>query len=205
MQVWNVLHMARWKYRTQSAAKKWPSAHDRTTLSSWIFATKACIDNRKKNLLTSNISSTRPHNMANFCSLAAEISSEFGHHSKFNGFCVGFAFGFVSGATSFTRGQPNFARYLTVSWAATLYIYTFGGSCPLKEFCHMRNSLCVQDFLCPTLAAFLHGTPAAGSAKLYGVVQGMELWNFCRGRHLYSAGRPSRLALAHILVYAESI
>jgi len=51
MQVWNVLHMARWKYRTQSAAKKWPSAHDRTTLSSWIFATKACIDNRKKKLV----------------------------------------------------------------------------------------------------------------------------------------------------------
>jgi len=32
------------------------------------------------------------------------------------------------------------------------------------------------------------------------VVQGMELPNFRRGRHLYSAGRPSRLASAHILV-----
>ena len=29
----------------------------------------------------------------------------------------------------------------------------------------------------------------------------MELRNFRRGRHLYSAGRPSRWALAHILVY----
>ena len=38
------------------------------------------------------------------------------------------------------------------------------------------------------------------SAKLWGVVQGMELENFRRGRHLYSAGRPSRWASAHILV-----
>ena len=38
------------------------------------------------------------------------------------------------------------------------------------------------------------------SAKLCGVVQGMELWYFRRGRHLYSAGPPSRWALANILV-----
>ena len=44
--------------------KKSPSGHHRTTLSGYIFATKAHIDNRKKNLLSSNISSTYPHNMA---------------------------------------------------------------------------------------------------------------------------------------------
>jgi len=49
MQVWNVLHAARWKYRTQKLAKKSPSGHHRTTLSGYIFANKACIDNRKKN------------------------------------------------------------------------------------------------------------------------------------------------------------
>jgi len=38
----------------------------------YIFATKARIDNRKKNLLSSNISSTCPHNMVNFGPLAAE-------------------------------------------------------------------------------------------------------------------------------------
>jgi len=48
MQVWNVLHAARWKYRMQTWRKKSPSAHHRTTLSGCIFATKACIDNRKK-------------------------------------------------------------------------------------------------------------------------------------------------------------
>jgi len=35
--------------------------------------------------------------------------------------------------------------------------------------------------------------------ELCGVVQGMEWRNFRRGRHLYSAGRPSRWESAHIL------
>jgi len=48
MQVWNVLHAARWKFRTQKVAKKSPSGHQRTTLSGYIFATKARIDNREK-------------------------------------------------------------------------------------------------------------------------------------------------------------
>ena len=48
------------------------SAHNRTTLSSYIFATKARIDNRNK-LLSSDISPTCPHNMVNFGPLAAEI------------------------------------------------------------------------------------------------------------------------------------
>jgi len=48
MQIWNVLHAARWKYRMQEVAKKSPSGHHRTTLSGYIFATKARIDNRKK-------------------------------------------------------------------------------------------------------------------------------------------------------------
>jgi len=37
------------------------------------------------------------------------------------------------------------------------------------------------------------------SAKICGMLQGMELRNFCRGRHLCSAGRSSRWASVHIL------
>ena len=48
MQVWNLLHTARWKCRTQKSRQKSPSGHHRTTLSGYIFATKARIDNRKK-------------------------------------------------------------------------------------------------------------------------------------------------------------
>jgi len=50
MQVWNMLHAARWKYRTQKWRKKSPSGRHLTTLSGYIFATKAHIDNRKKSV-----------------------------------------------------------------------------------------------------------------------------------------------------------
>jgi len=73
MQVWNVLYAALWKYSTQKSRQNSPSGHHRTTLSGYIFATTARVDNRKKNLLSSNMSSTCPHNMAKFGPLAAEI------------------------------------------------------------------------------------------------------------------------------------
>ena len=58
--------------RTQKIAKNSPSGHHRTTLSGYIFTTKACIDNRKR-VLNSNNSPTCSHNMANFGPLATEI------------------------------------------------------------------------------------------------------------------------------------
>ena len=48
MQVWIVLHAARWKCRTQKIAKNSPYGHHRTTLSGSIFTVKAHIDNWKK-------------------------------------------------------------------------------------------------------------------------------------------------------------
>ena len=48
MQVWNVLHAAHWKCRTHKIAKNSPSGHHRTTLSGYIFTTKARINNQKK-------------------------------------------------------------------------------------------------------------------------------------------------------------
>ena len=75
MQVWNIWCARRagnaWPKKN---SQKSPSGHHRTTLSGYIFATMAHIDNRK-NLLSSIISSTRPHNMVKFGRLAAEIVS----------------------------------------------------------------------------------------------------------------------------------
>jgi len=89
MQVCNVLHAARWQCRTKKIAKKSPSAHYRTTLSGYIFTTKACIDNWKKNLLSSNISFRCPHNMVNFNLLSAEIDPVlWGTPANFNSFRV---------------------------------------------------------------------------------------------------------------------
>ena len=133
MQVWKVLHAARCKCRTQKRRQKSPSGRHPTMLSGYIFATKSCIDNRKKNLLSSNISSTCPHNMVNFGPLAAEIISlVWGTPGNFNGFRV--------------------------------------------------------------LAALLHGT------LVVSVSQSAALNS---GRHLYSAGRPSRWALVHISSYVS--
>ena len=63
----------------------WESSHNFVGL--YIFAAKACIDNRKKNLLSSSISSTCSHNMVNFGPLAAEIVSlVWGTPGNFNEF-----------------------------------------------------------------------------------------------------------------------
>jgi len=85
MQVWNVLHVARWKYRTQKS-QFW---HHRTTLSACIFADEARIDNRKKNLLNIDTSSTCFHKMVNFVLLTAEICWRvWGTPAHFNWFLV---------------------------------------------------------------------------------------------------------------------
>ena len=114
MQVWNVLHAARarWKYRTQKLAN----------LLGYICATKPYIDNRKKNLLNSNISSTSPHNMVNLGPLTAENSWRvWGTPANFNWVRV-----FVTAATLFNGSQPNFARCMAVCWAGMLYIHFRG-------------------------------------------------------------------------------
>ena len=126
-----MLHAARCKCRTQKKSPKSPSGHHRTTLSGYIFATKACIDNRK-NLVSSNISPTCPHNTPKFGPLAAEICWRvWGTPTNFNWFRV--------------------------------------------------------------LAALLHGTLVVGVSQTAALN---------RGCHLYSAGRPSLWALAHVPVMA---
>ena len=86
----------------KKSRQKSPSGHNRTTLTGYILATKARIDNQKKNLLSSNISSRCPHNMVNFGLLAAEIVSlVWGTPANFNGF------GSVTARHSSSGRQPN--------------------------------------------------------------------------------------------------
>jgi len=74
--------------RPKKSSKYSPAWHHCTTLSGYIFATKARIDTRK-NLLNSSVSSICPHNMVNFGSLAAEICWQvWGTPANFNGFHV---------------------------------------------------------------------------------------------------------------------
>jgi len=71
----------------KKSRQKSPSEHHRTTLAGYIFATKARIDSRKQNLLSSNMSSTCSHNVVNFGPLAAEIGLPvWGTPANFNSF-----------------------------------------------------------------------------------------------------------------------
>jgi len=91
MQVWNMLHVVRWKYRTQNDAKNRhlgtiPPYHHFVGLHlrNWGIYRQS-----EKNLLSSNISSTCSHNIVNFGLLAAEIfSGVWGTPATFNGFRV---------------------------------------------------------------------------------------------------------------------
>jgi len=122
--------------------KKSPSAHHHTTLSSYIFATKACIDNQKKYLLNSNIFSTCPSNMVNFGPLMADISSGvWGTPANFNGFHV-----FASLLQRCRSPEANQTLHdVWLSPGLVHYtVYTFSGLLPLTEFRHVQNSLCVR-------------------------------------------------------------
>jgi len=91
--------------------------------------------------------------------------------------------------TSLNGSQPNctmFGRLL--GWYTVLFRWLL----PCYGIFQVQNSLCVQGLRSPILAALQHGT------RVVGVRQTAAL---SRGRHLYSAGRPSRWALAHILVH----
>ena len=135
MQVWKVLRAARCKCWTQKIVKKSSSMHHPTTLSGYIFATKACIDNRKKKLIKQQY--------------LLHMSPQYGELRPTSGWDH-----FVS------LGQPSkFQRVLRL------------GSVTARHF----SSECRPNF------AALN-----------------------RGRHLYSAGRPSRWALVHILVFTVS-
>jgi len=193
MQVWHVLHTARWKYGMQKVAKNLPSGHHHTSLSGCMFASKACGDNRKK--LNSNTSSTCPHNMAYFGPLTAEIGSGvWGNPANFNGFRV-----LASLLQRHHSSETNKTLHDVWPSPGLLHqIYIFGdyGILPGAKFT-LRPKSCVVLYWqrhCMTLQQWT-------SAKHCGVVQGMELRSFCRGWHLYSAGWPSRWASAHILVF----
>ena len=104
MQIWNALHAPRWKHRTQKSRQKSPFGHHRT-MSGYIFATKARIDNRKK---TVKMSSTCPHNMVNFGLSASgwDRSGSLRHTCKFQRVS---RLGSVTARHSSSGRQPNFA------------------------------------------------------------------------------------------------
>jgi len=138
------------------------------TIAGYIFATKACIGNRKK-LVKDSISSTCLHNVSNIGPLTAEIlSGVLGTPADFNGVRV-----FASLVLRRRSPEANQTLHdVSPSPGLVRHIYIFGGSCsPTRNFATCKKSLCVQVLRSSILAALLHGTPAAGSDKLCGVEQ----------------------------------
>jgi len=59
------------------------------------------------------------------------------------------------------------------------YVYIFGGSCPLMEFCQEQNSLGVHVLYYPILAALVHGTRAVVISQTLRRGTRRELQKFC--------------------------
>jgi len=93
--------------------------------------------------------------MVNFGQLAAEVGLVvWGTLANFNGFR------FVASLLQ-RRRSTEANQTLHDVWPSpglVHYIYIFGGSCPITEFCQVQNSLCVQVLRSPILALLLHGT-----------------------------------------------
>jgi len=91
-----------------------------------------------KKLLSRDISSICPRNMANFGPLTAKIrSGVWCTSANFNGFRV-------LASLLQRRRSPEANRTLHDLWPSpglVHYIYISGGSCPLTQFCQLQNSL----------------------------------------------------------------
>jgi len=156
-----VLHAARWKCRTQKIVTNSPSGHHRTTLSGCIFTTKARIDNRKKNLLNSNVSSTCSYNMANFGPLAAEIASLVsGTPAHFNRFRV---LALLLQRRRSTEVNQTL-HYVWPSLGLVHYIRIFGSSCPNRILPRATFTL-RPSLVLSYLAALLHATLVVGVSQ----------------------------------------
>ena len=154
MQVWNVLHAARWNTGRKNNAK---NRHLRTIaqlcparlyLRNWGMYRQF-----EKKLLNSNISSKCPQNMVNSGPVTAEINwGVCSPPANINGFRV-FA-SLLHWRRSTKVNQTLHDVWLSPGLVHDVYI--FGGSCPVREFCQLQNSLCVQVLLSSILSALLH-------------------------------------------------
>ena len=186
-----MLYAARWKCRTQKSPK---IGHLGTIaqLCRAISSQLRHVSTIGKNLLSSNISSTCPYNMVNFGPLAAEIGSGvWGTPANFNGFRV-----LALLLQRHHSAEANQTLHHLWPYPGLVdYIYIFGGCCPVTVFCQVQTSLCILQVLHSPIGSVTSRHSSRGREPNFVALS--------TGRHLYSAGRPSHWALAHILV--ESI
>jgi len=180
MQVWNMLNTARWKYRTQNIAKNSPFGHRCTTLSGYIFLTKAHIDNREKLIKQQYLP---PYVLIIWWLRSVRL---FGAPQRIS------TWFHVLASLLQRRRSTEANQTLHDVWSYPVlvdYMNIF-----VTEF---RNGIFPGSkfTLRPSLALCFRPTARHSSSGRQPNFAGLS-----RGRHLYSAGRPSRWALAHILV-----
>jgi len=160
MQVWNVLHAARWKYRTQKIAK----IRHLGTIAQLCWAVSSQLRHAstiEKNLLNSNISSRCPRNMANV-GPTAEMGLVWGTPANLNQF-------HVLASLLQRRRSPEANQTLHDLWPFpglvhyTTYI-SLGLLPPDGILLRAKFTLRPSLAFC-ILAALLHGTPAAGLSQ----------------------------------------
>ena len=84
-----------------------------------------------------------------------------GHPSNFNGFRI-------LASLLQCRRSTEANQTLHDVWLSpglVHYVYIFGGSCPVTEFCQVQNSLCVQVLDSNVLAILLHDTRVVGGSQ----------------------------------------
>jgi len=174
MHAWNMLHVARWKYRTQKIAILAPSYNFvRLYLRSWGMCRQS-----EKNLLNIDISSTCPHNMVNFSLLMADICWRvWGSPSNFNGFWVLALHGtLVVGVSQTLRRWTEAATYIRQGDHHVGHWPTFW---PTFYFSFFSRGACVR--LC-------HGTMASPSLRHSSSGRQPNFAALSRGRHLWQGG-----------------
>jgi len=137
--------------------------------------------------------------MANFSPTAAEIGLPVsGTPANFNGFRVLASLLLILCRRRSTEvNQTLHDVWPSPELISLRYIYIFWGSYPLTQFYPVQNSLCVQ-VNCVLLLVHIHSV--THGTRVVSVSQTLRRPAISRGCHLYSTGRPSRWASAHILV-----
>ena len=198
MHCWNVnlLHAARWKYRTQNLRRQNSHLCTIAQLCRAISSQLRHVSTIGKILSNNGISSTYTYNMVNFGPPTAEIGSlVLGTPANFNGFRV---LASLLQRRRFTEANQT----LHAVWPSPglVYIYTyiyvyihyiFGGCCYVTEFCQVQASLCVQVLRSLILAALLHRT------RIVGISQTLRSW--AEGATYVRQGG-HHVRLAHIVV-----
>jgi len=151
MHVWNVVHAARWKYRTQKLRK---NRHLRTVAQ--LFR---AISSQLRHVSTIGKKPVKQQYLFHVFSQYGELQSygwdllaSLGHPRKFQRVS---RLGFVTAPTSLNGSHPNFARCLAVSGAGKLFIH-FRGLLP-------SNGILpgAKFTLRPTIAFFYTGSVTA--------------------------------------------